>query len=138
AEMNSRTRVASARIDFTATNRQTKQLLELEDIGFKVGGRTLFENVRFRITNGMRVGLVGPNGSGKSTLLRLLLGELIPSLGAIRKAESLRIVYFDQSRHLEPDTLLKRALARDSDSVIYQNRAIHVASWAARFLFTGE
>lgn len=138
AEMNSRTRVASARIDFTATNRQTKQLLELEDVGFKVGGRTLFDNVRFRITNGMRVGLVGPNGSGKSTLLRLLLGELTPSRGAIRKAESLRIVYFDQSRRLEPDTLLKRALAPDSDSVIYQNRAIHVASWAARFLFSGE
>ena len=33
---------------------------------------------------------------------------------------------------------LRRALAPDSDSVIYQDRVIHVASWAARFLFTGE
>jgi ABC transport system ATP-binding/permease protein len=50
----------------------------------------------------------------------------------------LRIVYFDQTRQLDPDVILRRALAPDSDSVIYQDRVIHVASWAARFLFTGE
>ncbi len=48
------------------------------------------------------------------------------------------MVYFDQNRELDPDLLLRRALAPDSDSVIYQDRVIHVASWAARFLFTGE
>src|ERR1700757_903490 len=86
----------------------------------------------------MRVRLVGPSGSGKSTLLRLLLGELEPQVGKIRKADNLRVVYFDQNRRLDPDVLLRRALAPDSDSVIYQDRVIHVASWAARFLFTGE
>jgi ABC transport system ATP-binding/permease protein len=138
AELNSRTGSRSARIDFTATNRQTKQLIQLDDVGYSIGGRTLFERVQFSVTSGMRVGLVGPNGSGKSTLLRLLLGEIEPASGAIRKADALRIVYFDQNRRLDPDVLLKRALAPDSDSVIYQNRAVHVASWAARFLFTGE
>jgi ATP-binding cassette subfamily F protein uup len=138
ADVSSRSRLAAARIDFTATSRQTKQLIQLEDVACKIGDRTLFEDVRLSITSGMRVGLVGPNGSGKSTLLRLLLGEVEPTGGAIRTAENLRISYFDQNRRLEPDVLLKRALAPDSDSVIYQNRAIHVASWAARFLFTGE
>jgi ATP-binding cassette subfamily F protein uup len=47
-------------------------------------------------------------------------------------------VYFDQRRRLDPDVTLRRALAPDSDSVIYQDRVVHVASWAARFLFTGE
>ena len=37
-----------------------------------------------------------------------------------------------------PDVTLRRALAPDSDSIIYQDRVIHVASWAARFLFTSE
>jgi ATP-binding cassette subfamily F protein uup len=50
----------------------------------------------------------------------------------------LRIVYFDQNRQLNPELTLRRALAPDSDSVIYQDRVVHVASWAARFLFTGE
>jgi ATP-binding cassette subfamily F protein uup len=47
-------------------------------------------------------------------------------------------VYFDQNRQLNPELTLRRALAPDSDSVIYQDRVVHVASWAARFLFTGE
>src|SRR2546427_4790793 len=86
----------------------------------------------------MRVGLVGPNASGKTTLLRLLLGELAPSGGEIRRADWLRIVYFDQTRQLDPSVTLRRALAPDGDSVVYQDRVIHVASWAAKFLFTGE
>jgi ATP-binding cassette subfamily F protein uup len=86
----------------------------------------------------MRVGLVGPNGSGKTTLLRLLRGELKPESGNIRRAEGLRIVYFDQNRELDPDVTLRRALAPDSDAVIYQERVIHVAAWAERFLFSSE
>jgi ATP-binding cassette subfamily F protein uup len=86
----------------------------------------------------MRIGLVGPNGSGKSTLLRLLNGDLKPTRGKIRQAESLHVVYFDQNRVLDPELTLRRALAPNSDSVIYQDRVVHVASWAGRFLFTGE
>jgi len=138
ADLNSRTRTASANINFSATNRQTRQLVQLDEVSFSFAGRQLFEEIRFSITSGMRVGLVGPNGSGKSTLLRLLLGELQPAFGKIKKADNLRVVYFDQNRRLDPDVLLRRALSPDSDSVIYQDRVIHVASWAARFLFTGE
>jgi ABC transport system ATP-binding/permease protein len=58
--------------------------------------------------------------------------------GKIRKAQPLRMVYFDQNRELDPDLLLRRALTPDSDAVIYQDRVIHVAPWAARFLFTEE
>ncbi len=138
AEMKVRSSVNNAQIDFSASNRQTKQLIELDGVTCKIGDRTLFENLHFRVTSGMRVGLVGPNGSGKTTLLRLLRGDLAPAEGKIRKTEPLRMVYFDQNRELDPDVLLRRALAPDSDAVIYQDRVIHVASWAARFLFTGE
>jgi ATP-binding cassette subfamily F protein uup len=48
------------------------------------------------------------------------------------------MVYFDQSRQLDPDLTLRRALAPDSDAVIYQGSVIHVAAWAARFLFDPE
>ena len=138
AEMNARTRSTSAKIDFSASGRQTKQLITLDGITCALGGRTLFDNIHFIVTSGMRVGLVGPNGSGKTTLLRLLKGELQPTRGSMRQPESLRIVYFDQNRELDPDITLRRALAPDSDSVIYQERVTHVAAWAARFLFTGE
>jgi ABC transport system ATP-binding/permease protein len=138
AELNNRTRTTTAKIDFTASNRQTKQLIGLENVSYTIGGRTLFKNVDFILQSGMRVGLVGPNGSGKTTLLRLLRGDILPTAGKIQKADCLRIVYFDQNRQLDPDVSLRRALAPDSDSVIYQDRVIHVAAWAARFLFSGE
>jgi ATP-binding cassette subfamily F protein uup len=138
AEMKTRSSISTSQIDFSATDRQTKQLIELKGVTGAIGDHLLFENLNFAVTSGMRVGLVGPNGSGKTTLLRLLRGDLQPAAGKIRKAEPLRMVYFDQNRELDPDLLLRRALAPDSDAVIYQGNVIHVASWAARFLFTGE
>jgi ABC transport system ATP-binding/permease protein len=138
ADLNARTRTLTAKIDFSASNRQTKQLIVLGGVSYSVGGRTLFKDIDFTVTSGMRVGLVGPNGSGKTTLLRLLRGEIDPSAGIVRKADSLRIVYFDQNRELDPNLTLRRALAPDSDSIIYQDRVTHVASWAARFLFGAE
>ena len=138
ADLNARTRSGTAKIDFSATERQTKRLVELQDVRYEIEGRKLFDGLDFVVTAGMRVGLVGPNGSGKTTLLRLLTGEIEPDGGTLRAADGLRIVYFDQNRPLDLDVTLRRALAPDSDSVIYQDRVTHVASWAARFLFTGE
>jgi ABC transport system ATP-binding/permease protein len=138
AGLNARTRSATAQIDFSATDRKTKRLVELQDVTCEMENRTLFERLNFIISAGMRVGLVGPNGSGKTTLLRLLRGEVIPRRGEIRRADWLRIVYFDQTRPLDLNATLRRALAPEGDSVIYQDRVIHVASWAAKFLFTSE
>ena len=138
ADLNSRTRTATAQLDFSATDRKTKRLIELEDVSYQIGDRSLFAGLNFVVAAGQRVGLVGPNGSGKTTLLRLLRGELMPGMGNIRRADWLRIVYFDQTRKLDDSLTLRRALAPEGDSVIYQDRSIHVASWAARFLFTGE
>jgi ABC transport system ATP-binding/permease protein len=138
AEVSGRNRTATAAIEFSATDRQTKRLMELENLEYGFAERKLFAGLNFVFGAGTRIGLVGPNGSGKTTLLRLLRGEIEPGSGSIKRATGLRTVYFDQNRILPPDITLRRALAPDSDSVIYQDRVIHVASWAARFLFNGD
>ena len=138
ADLNARTRNSTAQIDFAATDRKTKRLIELQDVTCEIGNRTLFEGLNFIVSSGMRVGVVGPNGSGKTTLLRMLRGEVAPTRGEIRRADWLRNVYFDQSRQLDLSLTLRRALAPEGDSVVYQDRVVHVASWAARFLFSGE
>jgi ABC transport system ATP-binding/permease protein len=138
ADLNTRSRSGTAQIDFSATDRKTKRLIELQNVAYEIGGRRLFQGLNFIITAGLRVGLVGPNGSGKTTLLRLLRGEVAATAGEIRRADKLRIVYFDQRRELDPNVTLRRALAPEGDSVIYQDRVTHVASWAAKFLFKGE
>ncbi len=152
AAMDSRTTVNTAGIDFEASQRKTKRLVEFNDVACDVpqseiptetgpepaGSRRLFTGLNFILTAGMKVGLVGPNGSGKTTLLRLLRGELEPAEGSIRRAEALRLVYFSQMRELDDSLTLRRALAPEGDGINYQGRIVHVASWAARFLFTGE
>ena len=138
ADLNARTRTPNANIEFSASERKTKRLIELQGVSFAIGGRTLLRDLSFVLTAGMHIGLVGPNGSGKTTLLRLLSRELAPHAGEIKTADGLQIVYFDQNRVLDPDVTLRRALAPDSDSIIYQDRVVHVASWASRFLFTSE
>ena len=157
AEMNARTAVATAGIDFDASLRKTKRLVEFKgvacDVPLAVGPaafgsanssssesqpRRLFTGLNFILTAGMKVGLVGPNGSGKTTLLRLLCGEIEPAEGTIRRADALRLVYFSQMRELDESLTLRRALAPEGDGVMHQGHEVHVASWAARFLFTSE
>jgi ATP-binding cassette subfamily F protein uup len=137
-DSESRSRVTSAGISFDATNRKTKRLIELDGAAVVLGGREILRGVSFGLTSGMKLGLVGPNGSGKTTLLRAMTGDLGPSAGTVRRAANLRIVYFSQMREIDNSLTLRRALAPDSDSVVYQDRVVHVAGYAARFLFTGE
>jgi len=138
AGMNARTASGTAGIDFAASQRKTKRLVEFDNVACSVGGRSLFRNLNFALVAGSKVGLVGPNGSGKTTLLRLLRGEIEPVFGSVRRADALRLVYLSQMREVDENVTLRRALAPEGDSVIHNGRPVHVASWAARFLFTGE
>jgi ATP-binding cassette subfamily F protein uup len=139
AEVASRTTSGVTTIDFAATGRQTKRLIVCEGVSKSLGGKLLFRDLSFVLGPGARLGVMGSNGSGKTTLLRILSGDLKPDAGEVRRVEGLRIAYFDQNRtQLDPEIPLRRALAPDGDTVIFQERPIHVAGWAARFLFRAD
>ena len=138
AEVDARSRVATAAISFDATDRQTKRLIELQHVSLAPGGREIVQGLSFGLTNGTRLGLVGPNGSGKTTILRAMSGDLQPSAGTVHRAANLRMVYFSQMREIDTSLTLRRALAPDADAVVYGDRVVHVASYAAKFLFTSE
>ena len=126
-------------IDFSASGRKTKILIEAKDLQIGFNGRMLFDRVNLTLSPGTRLGLVGANGTGKSTLLKILEGEVAPDQGTLLRAPDLRVVIFDQNREqLDPNIPLRRAIAPDSDSVVYRDRSIHVASWASRFLFRSD
>jgi ABC transport system ATP-binding/permease protein len=137
--MKSRGATGRAGIDFSATGRKTKRLLTAVSVGKSMGDKRLFGDFNLLLRPKMRLGLVGGNGSGKTTLLRMLAGELEPDEGQIERAEKLRTVYYDQQREqLDTELTLQQALAEHGDMVIYQERPIHVAAWAARFRFRAE
>ena len=137
-DSESRSRIAAVGITFDATGRQTKRLIEVENATVTLGDREILRDVSLILTNGLKLGLAGANGSGKTTLLRAITGEVALSAGEVRRAPGLRIVYFSQMRELDTSLTLRRTLAPDSDSVVYQDRVVHVAGYASRFLFTGE
>jgi ATP-binding cassette subfamily F protein uup len=141
AEVKNRNRVGKVDISFDATERKTKKLLAASGISKSFDGRQLFAQLDLTLSPGTRLGLLGRNGCGKSTLMQILAAAaradgLKPDSGTITAADKLRIVTFDQRRQqLDQEQTLRRALAPDGDSVIYQDRVIHVVSWAKRFLF---
>ncbi len=131
-------------IGFDGTGRKTKKLLTATGLGKAFGGRVLFRDLDMVLSPGTRLGLLGRNGCGKSTLMAILAGAAVPDgprpdSGSIVLAEGVRIVSFDQKREqLDQSLTLRRALAPDGDSVVYQGRSVHVAAWAGRFLFRSD
>jgi ABC transport system ATP-binding/permease protein len=127
-------------IDFGGTGRKTKKLLEATGMTKSYPEKPLFKDLDIVLSPGARLGLLGRNGCGKSTLMEILAAgddgvERLDS-GSISTAQNVKIVHFDQKRALlDPTLTLRRALAPDGDSVVFQGRSLHVVSWAKRFLF---
>ncbi|HEX7965033.1 MAG TPA: ABC-F family ATP-binding cassette domain-containing protein [Gammaproteobacteria bacterium] len=129
----------SAEIEFDATGRRTRKLVELKDVTVERGGRRLFSGLDLTLGPGSCVGVLGRNGSGKSSLIQLLRGELKPSAGSITWADDLKVVSFDQKREqLDRSLTLKQALSPTGESVMFQGKPLHVSAWARRFLFPTE
>jgi iron complex transport system ATP-binding protein len=59
-------------------------LLQLGNVSFAYGERTVLRDITFAVPRGRIVGLLGPNGAGKTTLLRVIAGTLTPERGSVR------------------------------------------------------
>lgn len=137
--IDGRAQQSVADIDFVGSGRKSKQLIVVKGLGKSLGGRPIVSDLDLHLGPGQRLGLLGPNGSGKTTLLTLLAGTLEPDRGSVTHAEGLRVVTFEQQRDsLDQSATLRRSLAPAGDAVIYRDRAIHLISWAKRFLFRPE
>jgi ATP-binding cassette subfamily F protein uup len=134
---NARGGKGSPRINFTASERKTKRLIDAKGLAKAYGDNKLFEDVSLVLSPGVRIGLVGANGSGKTTLLKILQGQVKLDAGTIKNADALRLVDFAQDRaaEIDPDVTLRRTLCPDGDSVVFQGQPVHVVGWAKRFLF---
>jgi ATP-binding cassette subfamily F protein uup len=131
--------IASAQIEFDATRRKTRKLVEAKHVTVERGGRALITGLDLLLTPGTCLGLLGRNGSGKSSLMGLLKGEIKPAAGDIAWADDLKVVSFDQQRaQLDQTLTLKHTLAPMGESVVFQGRPMHVTAWAKRFLFPIE
>ncbi len=107
--------------------------------GFEIGEQphVILDKFCLRIARGDRIGILGKNGSGKTTFLKLLLGELTPDQGRVKRRKELEFSYFDQKRSdLNPEDSLRKVLAPGGgDYIDVMGKERHVCGYLRDFLF---
>ena len=134
-----RNQLGRVRLQAEAAERSGQMVFEADGIGKGFGDRTVIRDASFRIARRDRVGLIGPNGSGKTTLLRLLMGELAPDSGEVRRGTNVQIAYYDQQREqLDPERTVFETVGDGNDTVTVNGRTQHVHGYLRDFLFPTE
>ncbi len=126
-----------ARIALEESEIRSRMAIEADNISKHFGDRMIVDGFSTRILRGDRIGILGPNGAGKTTLLRMLIGDLRPDSGKVRRSATLQSAYFDQRRaSLDPDATLRRTLCPEGgDTVFVRGRPRHVVGYLKDFLF---
>ena len=120
-------------------HRVSKIVFEVKKISYKIGELELVKEFSALILKGEKIGIIGGNGSGKSTLIRLLLGELRPDKGNIRRSKTIELAYFDQMREmLEPNMKAMDFVSGGRDYININGKDKHVIGYLRQFLFTGK
>ena len=134
-----RSQEGAVRMAFDSGEASGRLVFEAEHVSKSYGAAPIIRDYSQRILRGDRVGLIGPNGSGKTTLLKLLVGELRPDSGTIRRGARLQIAYFDQQREqLDPERTVADTVNDGNDTVFINGMARHVIGYLADFLFPRE
>src|SRR5688572_11221335 len=134
-----RSQIGSVRLQTEIGERSGQMVFEAERVTKSFNGLPVITDFVVRVMRGDRVGLIGPNGSGKTTLLKVLLGELQPDGGEVRRGANVQIAYYDQQREqLDPERTVWETVADGHDTVTINDRAQHVHGYLRDFLFPPE
>jgi ATP-binding cassette subfamily F protein uup len=117
-----------------------KLVFEAQHVTQSFGGAPLIRDFSTRILRKDRIGIIGPNGCGKTTLIKLLVGEIEPTAGTIRRGTNLLPAYFDQQREqLNPAaSIADNVTSGSGDTVIIDGKPRHVSGYLRDFLFPPE
>ena len=134
-----RDRLGNVKLAVDKGDQSGQMVAELTDVTKRFGDRTVVRAFSTRIMRGDRVGLIGPNGAGKTTLLKLILGEIAPDEGTVRRGTRQTVAYFDQLRaQLDPELPLTEVISPGSDFVEIGGERKHVIGYLGDFLFAPQ
>ncbi|NED95021.1 ABC-F family ATP-binding cassette domain-containing protein [Phytoactinopolyspora alkaliphila] len=123
-----------------ATTRLGKSVYDVEDVSLELGGKTLLNDVTWRLGPGDRVGVVGINGSGKTSVLRLLDGALEPTIGHVKVGRTVVPAHLSQEvTELKPGVRVLQAVEEIRGEVRLGSGGVSTAGqMLERFGFTGQ
>jgi len=133
--------LGQVRLELDAGLPSGRIVAELRDVSFRYApdAAPIVRDFGATILRGDKVGIIGPNGAGKTTLLKLILGELEPTAGRVRRGTRLEVAYFDQLRSaLDLDATLADAVSPGSEWIEIGGQRRHVMSYLSDFLFAPE
>ncbi len=126
-------------ITVSEADKSAKRVVEMKNVSFSYGERTIVEDLDLRVMRGERLALLGPNGSGKTTLLKLMTGGLNADSGTIQLGDNLEPLVIDQSRaSLDLEMSLRDAMGDGNEAVIVNGNPVHVMRYMKDFLFRPE
>ncbi|UZD54756.1 ABC-F family ATP-binding cassette domain-containing protein [Caldimonas aquatica] len=131
--------IGRVRLDIDAGAASGKLVAELEHVSKSYDGQPVVRDFSAIFLRGDKVGLIGPNGAGKTTLLKLILGEIPPDAGTVRRGTNLQVAYFDQMREaLDLEATLADTISPGSEWIEIGSARKHVMSYLGDFLFAPE
>ncbi|HET9646489.1 MAG TPA: ATP-binding cassette domain-containing protein [Burkholderiaceae bacterium] len=134
-----REQLGQVRLELDAGTPSGKIVAELNRVSLRFGDKPIVEDFTATILRGDKVGIIGPNGAGKTSLLKLILGELEPSSGSVRRGTNMSVAYFDQMRSgLDLDATLADTISPGSEWVEIGGQRKHVMSYLGDFLFAPQ
>ena len=131
-----RERVGKVNFSLDAGERSGKRVADLNDVSKSFGEKSVIRNFTGVVQRGDRIGFIGPNGVGKSTMLKMILGDLEPDSGTVKRGTQLEIAYFDQFREaLDDEAMLSDVISPGSEFVEVGGSRKHIISYLGDFLF---
>lgn len=108
-------------------------VLQLQAVSLQRGGRNLIDDMNFEMRGNQRIAITGENGSGKSSLLKLLIGELAPAAGEVKRRADLNIGYLPQQQDSLPEKVTVFDYISDIATAMQESE---IRTFLHRFLFS--
>lgn len=130
-------RQGRAQVELQRSDNSGRIVIEAQALHYQLNHQTLVDSLDLTLLRGDRIGLIGDNGAGKTTLIKLLLGELTPTSGKVKRGTQLSVGYFDQNReNLDLNKTVVENIAGGRDAITINGRDKHIISYLQDFLFS--